>query len=218
MDSSLVYSQLRTMILSGSMRPGERLISQQIADQIGASRTPVREALARLETSGLVTRLDRWGYAVRQITLQEAEHLFESRLVIEVANARFAATRALPHQIEAMTSTQARAMSLLDANRIAEFQHASRRFHEVIAESACNTLMLQMFYQINDLVILFGITLLRASPTRATEIGRENAELLSAIADRDPTRAAQVMHDHITNGHGHFRRALHTATIDLALH
>ncbi len=70
MDSSLVYSQLRTMILSGSMRPGERLISQQIADQIGASRTPVREALARLETSGLVTRLDRWGYALRQITLQ----------------------------------------------------------------------------------------------------------------------------------------------------
>ncbi|TMS59181.1 GntR family transcriptional regulator [Imbroritus primus] len=216
MDSLTVYTELRNMILSGAMQPGERLVSQQIADQLGASRTPVREALARLETTGLVTRLDRWGYAVRSLTLHDAEHLFESRIVVEVANAGLAARRVSPTQLDAMQATRERANALLEAGRIAEFQRASRRFHEYIAESTDNGLMLQMFYQINDLVTLFGITLLRASPTRAAEIAQENALLYDAIAKRDPALAEATMRDHITHAHGHFRRSIDNARINLA--
>ncbi|SCU98021.1 GntR family transcriptional regulator [Cupriavidus necator] len=217
MDIATAYTQLRLLILSGSIRPGERLISQQIADEIGASRTPVREALARLESQGLVVRAGHWGYTVRSMTLSEAEHLFESRLVIEVANARFAAERINAAGIAEMTKTQATAGALLRAGRLIEFQHASRRMHELVAESAGNTQLLRMFQQINDLVILFGVTLLRASPKRAEEIVGENQLICDAIAAHNSTAAADAMQDHITRGHEHFRQSLANNTIELKI-
>ncbi|SOZ20107.1 GntR family transcriptional regulator [Cupriavidus taiwanensis] len=217
MDIATAYTQLRLLILSGSVLPGERLVSQQIADEIGASRTPVREALARLESQGLVVRTDKWGYAVRSMTLNEAEHLFESRLVIEVANARFAAERATSAKLAEIATTQAAARSLLQARRLIEFQHASRRMHELVAEGASNTQLLRMFQQINDLVILFGVTLLRASPSRAEEILAENQLICDAITAHDDAAAADAMRAHITRGHQHFRQSLADNTIELKI-
>ncbi len=217
MDIATVYTQLRRRILSGDSHPGDRLVSQQIADEIGASRTPVREALARLESQGLVVRADHWGYTVRAITLKEAEHLFEARLVIEVANAGFAAERLNPTGLAEMRQTFDRSVQLLAGGHIVEFQHASRRMHEIVAEGAANSQLLRMFQQINDLVVLFGLTLLRACPSRAKEIALENSKICQAIAARNARDAAAAMREHIMRGHEHFRQSLASNALELKI-
>ncbi len=215
MSLSTVYQQIKKLILSGDMSAGDKLVSQQIADRLGFSRTPVREALARLESEGLVTRHANRGYSIRLLSLRETTHLFEARMVIEVANASFAAQRVQPDALVAMQDVLQQAKRLLEEKHIGEFQHASRRLHEYIAESAGNTQLFRMFSQINDLVLLFGITLLRASPVRAEEIMVENDQIYQAIANRQAEKAVAHMRNHITRGHQHFCRSLSDLTLDL---
>lgn len=215
MTSPNVYSQIKKLILSGDMSAGEKLASQQLADRLGLSRTPVREALTRLESEGLVMRHANRGYSVRMLSLRETSHLFEARMVIEVANASFAAQRIQENALVAMQEVLQHAQRLLREKRIGEFQHAARRFHQYVAESAGNTHLLRMFGQINDLVLLFGITLLRASPARAEEIMAENQRIYERIAMRQAVEAATAMQDHIKRGHQHFCQSLVDLTSDL---
>jgi len=217
MDVITAYQSLRAAIFSGRLKPGERLVSQQIADELGASRSPVREALARLESDGLVVRIGQWGYSVRVMTLHEAEHLFEARLVIEVANARLGAQRLKPEILQEMAAAQKDARAQLKRGRLVEFQRASRRVHERIAAMSGNTQLARMFQQINDLVLLFGLTLLRASPARADEILEENEAIIQAMASGSPERAGQAMQRHIARAHEHFRASLTAAAFDVPL-
>ena len=74
----MAYNELRSRILCGLLTPGARLVTQQLALILDLSRTPIKEALARLESDGLVARIGSWGYSVREITLKDAEEIFES--------------------------------------------------------------------------------------------------------------------------------------------
>ena len=96
------WDRIRHGILTGQLAPGERLIAQRLAEDLGLSRTPVKEALASLEREGLVTRTGNWGYRVRVISVRDAQEVFEARLVVETANSFHAALRATESQIGAM--------------------------------------------------------------------------------------------------------------------
>lgn len=214
-DKSLAYSELKKSILSGQMLAGERLVTQQLADRLKLSRTPIREALARLESEGLVDRHANLGYFIRTMTFQEASHLFEARMVIEVANAYFAAQRVDTDSLEQMNIALREASAYKKKNEIGQFQRAARKFHECIAECCANTQLLRMFRQINDQIVLFGITLLRLSPERANEIEIENRKIFQAISDKQPELASVLMRDHITKGHSHFRKSIENASPEL---
>jgi GntR family transcriptional regulator of vanillate catabolism len=200
LNTTSAYARLRDDILKGRRPGGDRLVTQQIADELGVSRTPVKEALAKLESEGLVVRGGNWGYSVRTITFRDAEELFEARLVIEVASARMAA-----------------AQRHLKAKALPEFQNASRGVHELIAQATGNSQVIRMFRQVNDLVVLFGISLLRLNPERATDILQENRQIVSAIQERRADDAAKSMHQHIVEGHASFRRMVITERPNMRL-
>ena len=206
LSASSTYARLRDDILNGRRPGGERLVAQQIADELGVSRTPVKEALAKLETEGLVVRGGNWGYSVRTITVRDAEELFEARLVIEVANARLAAERVSEQEIAAMQKMLAAAQRHLKSKALPQFQNASRGVHELIAQATGNAQVIRMFKQVNDLVVLFGISLLRLQPERASAILSENREIVAAIQERRADDAARLMQQHIAEGHASFRR------------
>jgi len=212
-----VYEQVKDKILSGTVNIGEKLVTQQLADYLGVSRTPVREALARLESEGLVIRGANQGYSVRRLTLKDATSLFEARMVIEVANAKFAASRAGNAALSAMQNKLAEASRHLSANELGAFQKAARGFHQLIATSTENEQLQRMFNQINDMVILFGITLIRSSPARAQEIERENQRIFQAIQAGDATRAAEAMQGHLNCAYDHFKRSIPGLAIALDL-
>lgn len=212
MDSTVVlngiaaYAHLRDAILKGQLLPGDRLVAQRLATELGISRTPVKEALARLESEGLVVRAGNWGYSVRTISVRDAEELFEARLVIEVASAARAAERATEAETEAMAKLLNASRRRLKARDLIEFQHCSRGVHELIAQATGNFQIVRMFKQVNDLVVLFGVSLLRAAPSRANDILVENEAIVDAIQQRRSADAARLMGEHIENGHASFRR------------
>lgn len=205
LHGAVAYNTLREAILKGRLAAGSRLATQRIATEMGLSRTPVKEALARLETEGLVTRAGNWGYGVRTISLRDAEEIFEARLVIEVASAWRAAERATEAEAAGMVQLLSVSRSYLKARELAEFQNASRAIHELIAQATGNTQLMRMFRQVNDLVVLFGMSLLRANPARATAILAENEAIVEAIQRRHADEAARLMREHIENGHAGFR-------------
>lgn len=202
------WGGVRHRILTGQLAPGERLIAQRLAVDLGLSRTPIKEALASLEREGLVTRAENWGYSVRAISVRDAQDVFEARLVVETANSFHAALRATDSQIGAMAQGLQKAHGQLKRRRIMEFQLASRQVHEQIAEASGNRVLIQMFRQVNDLVMLVAITSLRAQPDRATDILSENRSIVEAIRARDPDQAAERTKRHIEAGHEAFRKAL----------
>ena len=216
-SSVTARGRLRHGILTGQLASGERLITQRLAADLGLSRTPVKEALASLEREGLVTRAENWGYSVRVISVRDAQDVFEARLVVETANSFHAALRATDSQIGAMAQGLQEAHGQLKRRRIMEFQQASRQVHEQIAEASGNGMLIQMFRQVNDLVMLVAITSLRALPDRATDILAENRSIVEAIRARKPELAADLTKRHIEAGHEGFRKALVQGNLSASL-
>ena len=211
------WDRVRHGILTGQLAAGERLITQRLAEDLGLSRTPVKEALAILEREGLVTRAENWGYSVRLISVRDAQDVFEARLVVETANSFHAAQRATEPQLGAMIQRLQQAHGHLKRRRIMEFQRASRQVHEQIAEASGNGMLVQMFRQVNDLVMLVAITSLRALPDRATDILAENRSIVEAIEARNPDLAAERTKRHIEAGHEAFRKALAQGNLSASL-
>jgi DNA-binding GntR family transcriptional regulator len=219
-DSSrtvIAWDRLRHGILTGQFAAGERLIAQRLAADLGLSRTPVKEALASLEREGLVTRAENWGYSVRVISVRDAQDVFEARLVVETANSYHAAMRATDSQIAAMARGLQEAQGQLKRRSIIEFQQASRQLHEQVAEASGNRMLMQMFRQLNDLVMLVATTSLRALPDRPTDILEENRSIVEAIRGRNPELAAELTKLHIEAGHDAFLKALAQGNLSASL-
>jgi len=211
------YDRIRESILSGERPSGERIAAQGIATELGVSRTPVKEALARLDAEGLVVRAGNWGYSVRSVSLRDAEDIFESRLVIEIANARLAAERASAAEGTELLAVLKACRAPLKAARLTEFQRRSRAVHEYISKTTHNLQLMRMFNQISDLVVLFGISLLRANPARAAEIYAENEGIAKAICAGKSADAGALMRSHIEQGHASFREAISPTRSSVAL-
>lgn len=217
LPTSDAYQTLKAALLSGRYQAGEKLVTQQLADQLGLSRTPVREALARMEAQGLVTRISNQGYSLRNFSLRDVRDLFEARRVIEVSSAELATHRATEDSLNQMKASLERCAFLLESGELIGFQKAARNFHRIIGASTGNVLLLGMFDQISDLVLLFGLTLLRSSPTRAREILEENQAILACIASGNAEAAGNAMRQHLSQGHRHFMHSLSEFEVDLNL-
>lgn len=192
-----IYADLQERILSGSLRPGERLREAQVAILLNASRVPVREALRRLEHDGLVEILPRRGATVRHLTLADVEELFDVRESLEVLVARLAARHISEHgpdRLEAALAASEAAYRSGDERSIAA---ANAAFHEVMLEITGNTLLQSLMRLISGRVRwLFRLTHFRADHGQH----EEHRALLEAIRDGDEQVAAALAYAHVARG------------------
>lgn len=150
-----VLMQLRDRILRGDFAPGQRLAEQQLAEQLGASRTPVRAALATLEQEGLVESNDTGGYLVRQYTAQEVSDAIAVRGHLEGMAARLVAEHGVPRQLHAQLQAcldegdQVLAANPLTLESYAAYADMNDRFHAFILEASGNR-ALQRAVAMND--------------------------------------------------------------------
>ena len=139
-----VYDHLREMLLSGEIRPHEHLIEAKIAEEIGTSRTPVREALHSLELEGLIESIPRVGYVVKPLHKEEVEEICKIRGVIEKMAARWAIEKAheeLVGQLRKNVSTSHQKVSKGDARAFIDFD---AQFHEIIARLSGSQRLLEL--------------------------------------------------------------------------
>lgn len=185
------YEHLRTMVMTYQLLPGEKLNERALAMQVKASRTPLREALNRLASEGLVTTVAREGFACRPLDPKEIFDLYEMRAGIEAQAARLATERAEIAGIEGLED-------LLEA-ATPEDQHAElvRRdveFHETIAKLSGNQEILRMLQTINTRVY-FIRWMDRVNRQQETDMAHAN--IFDAMMSRDGDAAATLMYNHI---------------------
>lgn len=189
------YTRIREAIRSGNLQPGDRVTESEIASWLSMSRTPVREAILRLEAEGLLTHAPRQGLVVARLDYQAVIELYTMRAVLEGTAARLAATHASDVEIEALRDMLA-AEHNLDATQAKQASQLNRRFHETIYRAAHNRYLLKSLGALGDAMVLLGNTTL-ALPGRHDTALAEHANILKAISNRDPTTAEEVARDHI---------------------
>lgn len=191
-----IYEYVRDNILDQIYKPGQPLRAQEIAEAMGVSRTPVREALGQLEQSGLVEKTG-WGFVVRAMTLQDIENLFDVREVLEVEAARKAMQHAEQPWVDELTMILAESKSHLDGGRLIDSIRTARHLYISIAMRANNPVLLRMIRSINEQVQLVGGTLILRFPERAAEIYSENVKIVDAFRAGDMRRLDNAIRAHI---------------------
>ncbi|WP_405139676.1 GntR family transcriptional regulator [Sphaerisporangium sp. NBC_01403] len=196
-----VYDTLRALILEHSMQPGDRVNIDALARELDVSPTPVREALARLEADGLVRKRPLVGYTVSPLlTRAEFTHMFELRLLLECAAARWAAERASPEHREAIAAEAATSIAPEGDDPDGWRWHAAftthdARFHNLIAEASGNPLLRDGLDRLHVHLHLHR----RYFPyAQAGTTGEEHQRVAAAIQAGRPDDAEEAMREHLT--------------------
>lgn len=191
--ADFVYDSLRDAIWEGRFAHGERIREEEIAGVLGVSRTPVREALQRLQQRGLLVVGPGRGLVVAQLTKQQVFELYAMREILEGSAARFAARHANEAEIEILYRLQRElAESADDALALIKL---NRRFHQAIYEAAHNQYLLETLGTLNDSMALLHSTTFRV-PSRRPETDEEHRRIVAAIEKRDPDIAEQAAREH----------------------
>jgi DNA-binding GntR family transcriptional regulator len=194
-QSELTYSQLKDLIVSGQLEPGERLVEAQIAEELGVSRTPVREALRRLLDEHLVSRDTTGALTVHRATQREIEDIYTIREVLDGLAARLAARRISETDLLWMTET-IETMREAAVDGSADVVTANLTFHDVLYGAAGNPRLTRMGQELRDFVRLFSREPL-AVAARAAEIAEEHEAILEALREGDADRAEDASRAHV---------------------
>ncbi|MGF1447450.1 MAG: GntR family transcriptional regulator [Pikeienuella sp.] len=195
-----VYAALLDAIDAGLYRPGERLKEIELAARFGVSRTPVREALGRLESQGLVARDGRRGLTVAALDAHELGELYDLREMLEGFAARLAARRASPAEIEVLAEMVAADRGLVGTGDVSALARANKRFHRALHLAAHNRFLEQALDGMRRSLALLSGTTLGETHRQGASID-EHAAIVAAIAARDEAAAEAAARLHIVNAY-----------------
>lgn len=201
--SERAYAEIRGLILSGDAPPGSSLTEEALADICGVSRTPVREALRRLEAELYVVRSDSQRLYVADWNSEDLAEMFTLRAMLEAHAAARAASRITPQAIDALRACNARiaaAVAGAEAD-VASFLTENRLFHEITIAAADSPRLATILAALVEQPVVRR-TASRYNRTELARSAHEHAELIQAFAARDVEWARAVMT-------GHIRRAFH---------
>lgn len=192
----IVFQTLRKAILNGELEPGERLMETQLGEKLGVSRTPIREAIRKLELEGLVIMVPRKGAQVAQFTGKDIQDVLEVRASLEALAAKLACKH--------MDERSFLKLQLI----IAEYEYAAKEddievmiqkdieFHDTIAEASRNERLVQLYNNMREQVQRYRITYLKNTEESSAVIAEHNA-MLEALKNRDSELASQLATKHI---------------------
>ena len=193
-----VFQTLRQAILQGKLEPGERLMELHLAAMLGVSRTPVREAIRKLELEGLVITIPRRGAVVAQITRKDLEDVLEVRCALEELAVRKACANMDERQLQALKDAAARFEKCVSAGNLMESAQADVDFHEIISEATGNRRLIQILNNIRSQVYRYRLENLKNKSSHPDLI-REHSSLIEALEARNEDLAAKCICVHIEN-------------------
>lgn len=191
-----VYEQLRDEIVSGSLSPGEQLVEARIAEELGVSKTPVREALIRLQRDGLVEIEPYRGARVLEPSGDDVREVLELRTLLECQIARDLAGRQPQDVLDALEVCVAESRRALDAGQTQQLLDSLTDFSDLMARACGNKRMAKLLDDLRSVLLLIGNTSLRAPGREARSIA-EHETILAAILAGDGDAAAEATVAHI---------------------
>lgn len=195
-SADMVYQTVRNAILEGELAPGDRLLEERLATDLGVSRTPVREAIARLEAERFVERTARTGLIVAVVSQREIEDVYAVREVLEGLAARLCAEVASESDRQRLALVEDEMERAAQADDSDALYRINRELHDEIARASRNDTLRHFLQQIRYTLVRYGPTTM-SHPGRAEEAVRQHRALIAAIAAHDPDGAERLAREHI---------------------
>lgn len=194
----VVFNTLRQAILRGELKPGERLMEIQLANKLGVSRTPVREAIRKLELEGLVLMIPRKGAEVADISEKSLKDVLEVREALEELAARLACDKITKEGINRLKEAAQDFRSALKSNDITQMAEADVRFHDVICNATENQKLGQLLNNLREQMYRYRIEYLKDQQVYEKLLS-EHEEIIRHIEKGEKNEAARVVSRHIEN-------------------
>ncbi len=191
--------RIKEMILRYELRPGQRLEHQALAEQLGMSRTPVREGLGRLTEEGFVTRVPHKGYSVSEITAAEARELFDLRECLELYSIERAIKNSSEGDIRDLRSVLGSYKEAVSLGITRQMFLADENFHLKIAEIAGSPVLKRMLTTLFEKIIMKR-TIEGISPSSGLTSYRRHLRVFRAIEKRNVKEARQQIREHVETG------------------
>ncbi len=193
------YEFLRNRILSGQLPPNSRIVEKEVAGQLKISRTPVREALARLEMEGLVARSPRRGATVCPMELDEVDEIYEIRAALETLVARRACARATDAEIETLACALRQAQECLQMEDLVGTSRNTVHFHYLLNRSSRSPRLVDLLRSLEDRLTSFRYKGLRY-PNHIQTTMRLHLEILESLKRRDVSKMIRLIEEHAEEG------------------
>ncbi|WP_313072780.1 GntR family transcriptional regulator [Lacrimispora sp.] len=194
----VVFNTLRQAILKGELAPGERLMEIQLADRLGVSRTPIREAIRKLELEGLVLMIPRKGAEVAKISEKSLRDVLEVRRSLEELAIELACQRMLPDAVDELEQRQEEFKNAVLNGNPMEIAETDEAYHDVIYKGTCNDRLIQMINNLREQMYRYRLEYIKDEDKRQILL-LEHDNILEAVKGRKVEEAKEAMREHIDN-------------------
>jgi len=207
---SVVQAEIEQMIMGGELRAGQRINEAALAERFGTSRGPVREALRALEECGLVRAERNRGVFVREVTLAEADEVYDLREALDDLIGRRLAERITAAQLTALKTLLAEMDAATAAKQLDRYYRLNLEFHDRLVEFVGNTHLTATYRRLTKELLLFRLHGLIEGGGFSVS-NSEHKAIVKAIASRDPERAGRVLREHAVDSRARMHKAFAAA-------
>lgn len=194
----VVFNTLRRAILKGDLKPGERLMEIALAEKLGVSRTPIREAIRKLELEGLVVMAPRKGAKVASITERDLNDVLEVRKGLEELAMRLACERITPEELDELEQIEQKFLRLIESGNLTELAEVDVEFHDKIYNCTNNKRLVQILSNLREQMYRYRMEYLKDSAVRRT-LAKEHRAICDALRSRDKDSALRYIYVHVDN-------------------
>lgn len=194
----VVFNSLREAILTGTLKPGERLMEIHLAQTLGVSRTPVRDAIRKLENEGLAVMVPHKGAEVAKITKKQLLNVLEVRKALETLAVQSACMHMSKEEMNRLERTHLKVKEMAEKKDLKAVAKADVHFHDSIYAAADNETLLQILNDLSQQMYRYRIEYLK-NVKNYTIIVQEHEAILQAIRKMDKEHAVRLVRQHITN-------------------
>lgn len=192
----VVFRTLRKGILRGDLQPGERLMEIQLANRLGVSRTPIREAIRMLELEGLVVNVPRKGAHVSKITEKDLRDVLEVREGLEELAVDLAIERISDEELDELYQASRNFEKMVNSADLTDLAEADEKFHGIIYEATGNRRLVQLISNLRDQMYRYRVEYLKDEANRKSLI-QEHDELWESLRTKNVKAAEAYMRQHI---------------------
>lgn len=194
-----VYNGVKGAIIGGDFQPGKRLIEEKLAADMATSRTPVREAIQKLEKEGLIFRLPRGGFAVKSVTEDEVEEILGLRSVLEGYAAFLATSRITDAELKQLDEIIMREDACLNNLDVDEFIRLDGEFHDVLYRAAKNARLYGLLNDLRDYMYRYRVIILHYQRKLHLAV-QDHKEMLASIKAKSPRQVERLVRKHVSRG------------------
>jgi len=194
----VVFNTLRQAIIKGELKPGEKLLEISLADQLGVSRTPVREAIRKLELEGLVVMVPRKGATVAGITKKHLMDVLEIRRALEELAIELACERITPEQLAELKATEKSIKDAKDSEDSFALSDLDEKFHEIIYSATNNPRLIQMLANLREQMYRYRLEYIKATDKRQKLVTEHN-RIVKALDTKNAEIGRKAIRDHINS-------------------